>query len=391
MSGPAAAPYQLGPLEVVTGFVGGPAPGVAPLSPGANAGLTPRQALEAEVARALARPPCAVTFSGGRDSSAVLALATAVARRDGYSLPIPVTSRYEGAPESDETGWQEAVVSHLGLPDWEIVHHTDDLDLIGPIARPVLQRWGPLFPTTAYSIVPFTGTAAGGSLLTGLGGDQVLASGDILRASRLLSFQQRPRLGDWRIIGAFFAPQALRTALDTRRLAGFSVPWLTEMGNEALRQALRASWAPYPRRLGPMLLGPMWQDKHQQATVATMEALCADGDVRPFHPLQCAGFLSALAQHGPRAGYASRDHAMADLFGDVLPPAVVTRHTKALFNTAFFSQYSREFAADWDGSGLDTSLVDPEALKEQWQAAAPDGRTFAALQAAWLANMPKAG
>ncbi|MGH3092626.1 MAG: hypothetical protein ACRDOG_09935, partial [Gaiellaceae bacterium] len=44
---------------------------------------SPRHSLEDAVRPALLRPPCAVSFSGGRDSSLVLAVAAHVARSDG--------------------------------------------------------------------------------------------------------------------------------------------------------------------------------------------------------------------------------------------------------------------------------------------------------------------
>ena len=61
---------------------------------------SPRAALEAVVLRALLRPPCLVSFSGGRDSSLVLAIASDVARRHGLPLPVPATNRFPGrAPD----------------------------------------------------------------------------------------------------------------------------------------------------------------------------------------------------------------------------------------------------------------------------------------------------
>ena len=55
----------------------------------------PRRALEHVVREALLRPPCGVAFSGGRDSSAVLAVAAHVARRDGLPAADP---DHEGLP-----------------------------------------------------------------------------------------------------------------------------------------------------------------------------------------------------------------------------------------------------------------------------------------------------
>ena len=66
----------------------------------------------------LSRPPRIVSFSGGRDSSLVLAVVIRVARREGLPLPIPVTVRPAGDADHVEAGWQELVVRDLGLDDW---------------------------------------------------------------------------------------------------------------------------------------------------------------------------------------------------------------------------------------------------------------------------------
>jgi asparagine synthase (glutamine-hydrolysing) len=60
------------PLELVSGMVRGIDPTTTPL-PAAPPGLTTKAALEEVVRRALQRPPCVVSFSDGRDSSAILA------------------------------------------------------------------------------------------------------------------------------------------------------------------------------------------------------------------------------------------------------------------------------------------------------------------------------
>ena len=48
---------------------------------------------------------------------------------------------------------------------------TDELDFVGPIAAEGLRRHGVLFPANAHMIVPLAREARGGSLLTGVGGD----------------------------------------------------------------------------------------------------------------------------------------------------------------------------------------------------------------------------
>jgi asparagine synthase (glutamine-hydrolysing) len=52
---------------------------------------------------------------------------------------------------------------------------------------------------------------------------------------------------------------------------------------------------------------------------------------------------------------------MRHLFGDLLPRAVLERSTRAIFTDAVFTEHTREFARQWNGDGVDTDLVDPEA------------------------------
>ncbi|HZC13844.1 MAG TPA: hypothetical protein VE270_07480, partial [Thermoleophilaceae bacterium] len=68
-----------------------------------------RAAFEDVVRGALQRPLCVVSFSGGRDSSAVLALAMHVARCDGLPLPIPLTMRFPRYARTNEDEWRELV------------------------------------------------------------------------------------------------------------------------------------------------------------------------------------------------------------------------------------------------------------------------------------------
>ena len=70
----------------------------------------------------------------------MLAVATHVARRDGLPEPVPITRVFPQVSESDENEWQEAVVRHLGLADWQRVVIEDELDVIGPIATQHLAR-----------------------------------------------------------------------------------------------------------------------------------------------------------------------------------------------------------------------------------------------------------
>jgi hypothetical protein len=65
---------------------------------------------------------------------------------------------------------------------------------------------------------------------------------------------------------------------------------------------------------------------------------------------------------------------------------VLARRQKAHFNASRFGPVSREFARTWDGRGLDTSLVDPVAVRAAWLADVPPAATAMLLQQAWLAR-----
>ena len=111
--------YRMVPFEVASGWLFGEVPeagsgGRGAPSPGEMPGPSPAQVLESMLAPALARPPCVVAFSGGRDSSALLAVASRLAAREGLEPPVAATLRYPGEHEAHEEQWQELVVRHLG-------------------------------------------------------------------------------------------------------------------------------------------------------------------------------------------------------------------------------------------------------------------------------------
>src|SRR5215212_1324990 len=80
-------------LEIAAGRMFGEHGGAAGIARLDDRRLTPLEALEEAVLPALTQPPCLVSFSGGRDSSSVLAAATRAARREGLPAPVPVTLR----------------------------------------------------------------------------------------------------------------------------------------------------------------------------------------------------------------------------------------------------------------------------------------------------------
>ncbi len=160
MSTAPAVPYPMTSQEVACGWVGGYLDG--PDVCGAAAGRTPLQALEDALERALRVPPCLLAFSGGRDSSLVLAVAVDVARRRGLPAPVAVTERFPRDDASDEHRWQELVVRHLALEEWVRLDATAAVDLLGEVAVTSLRRFGLLWPPLAHTRAWFVAELLGG-------------------------------------------------------------------------------------------------------------------------------------------------------------------------------------------------------------------------------------
>jgi asparagine synthase (glutamine-hydrolysing) len=106
---PVANPAGLTELDVASGVVVGQDHG--PRRPAFTfPGPDPRVRLTELAAELLASSPCVIAFSGGRDSSALLAFFVDVARRHGLEEPVAVTARWDDDAASDERAWQEHVV-----------------------------------------------------------------------------------------------------------------------------------------------------------------------------------------------------------------------------------------------------------------------------------------
>lgn len=384
------APYTMTPLEIARGMVfGGPTPGSS--SDRGQLGQPaphPRAALEEILREALEATPCVVAFSGGRDSSALLAVAAAVARRDGLPLPLPVTRRHGSIGDADESRWQELVVRHLALPDWEVVEVPDgDLDLLGPIATPRLLEHGVTWSPLSHQDAPVVTRASGGAVVDGEGGDQMLIESlhRIAPVAQLLRSGGAPSLRPAAKAAAALAPPALGRISHRRRVRRFDVSWLRAEAREQLERdharelasrplRFSASVALVPRR-GPLRLGLM-----------TRAYFAGLRDVDYFYPFLDERFASALGRLGGWRGVGTRTEAMRMLVGDLLPDAILRRGTKARFNAVLFGGATRRFVEDWSGDGVDHRLVDVEVLRRIWRSENPHARTAALLQSAWLAG-----
>jgi len=340
-----------------------------------------RQALEAVVLPSLQNPPCVVSFSGGRDSSALLALAAAIARREGLPPPVPATLTFPDVPESDEREWQEIVILHIGLDDWERLTCGAEMDAIGPRARRVLAAHGVLFPANAYLQEPILHLAHGGSLLIGAGGDEVLDSPalPLLRAAR---GYERPTWRGLRRTASAVGP-GRRKRLGQAPIAGET--WLTPAARKEAADRGGQSQA----RLGlrwDRALHRWTRDRYYLACCDTLRLLGLDHQVGVTAPFLHPRVLSALSSAGGWSGFRSRSEALAIFVGDLLPAAVMERRSKATFSRGLRGPYTEQFLAEWTGLGVNPSLVDPEALRLVWAQAAPDFRSTLLLQQAALSS-----
>jgi hypothetical protein len=375
----AANPAELNELEVAAGMVVGQGRGPRFA---ADPRVGPLGVLRQRAISLLASPPCVVAFSGGRDSSALLAVLIDVARREGLPEPIAVTARWDEDAASDESAWQEEVATTVGLREWEIIRPGTDLDLLGEQATSALTHLGLMWPAPAYALRPMMRLAKGGSFVSGEGGDEAFGLWPYGRLWSTLRKGQVPRSGDLRTLALGCAPRPLRR----RRWEHNLPPYQTWLRPEALRHmavALADDQADDPLTWGHYQVVSR-RRRAMDLTVRTLEGLSALEHSTYVGPFLDERFLAALAAWGGPLGRGDRTEVMISLFEGVLPDPVLTRVSKASFGGVFWGPSSRRFAEEWDGSGLAGELVDADALRAAWRAPVPVYGSALPLQAAWL-------
>ncbi len=383
------ARYRMRDLELLWGVPMGPDDDRPPLTD-QPVHDSPRAALEATVLPALRRPPCLVSFSGGRDSSLVLAVATDVARRHGLPLPIPATNRFPGRPETDESGWQELVVSHLALQDWVRLEWSDELDVVGPYAQLVLRRHGLVAPFNTHFHLPLIRAARGGSMLTGIGGDELLAPVSRAVAANVLLTPRRPRRRELPALALALSPHPLRVAAIARRRRVFrTFGWLTPTARRRVALAY-ADWESHdPLRWDVALRSWWWRSRALQCNRAGKAVLARAEDVEIVHPLCEPAVLCAAAAAWGRMGPVGRQAALlGELGGESLPTAIAARRDKRWFDRIFWSTHARRTVRNWNGEGVDPELVNADQLRAEWARDPATPFLYTLLQSAWLASAP---
>jgi asparagine synthase (glutamine-hydrolysing) len=367
-------------LELASGIVLGKDLATSPLEDTA-ATPSPREALEDVLVEALQKSPCVIGFSGGRDSSALLALAAHLARVHGLDTPVAATNVFPADATSSESEWQEMVIRHIGATEWERLSFADELDVIGPVARPALREWGPCFPFNGHFGLPTFSLARHGCYLTGIGGDEIFQLSERNHLGAVLAGHEPPGRRHLRTAALALLPAGARCRLLQRSMPQLS--WLTPDANNELRRLMAVEHGQQAIWNASDLLDGFWRDRGRLALTSTLATYAASCETVLVHPFEEPRFLTAVARARPRVGWLRREDAMRELFGDLLPDPLILRRSKAGFSQPFFGAFSRGFIESWSGNGLDTSLVDIDRLREAWAHPIVDARSYSLVQAAW--------
>jgi asparagine synthase (glutamine-hydrolysing) len=280
-----------------------------------------------------------MSFTGGRGSSLVLAVAVQLARREGLELPVPASIRMRGSANGDESAYQERLVIRLGLTEWVRLQIEEECDLVGLVATAVLRRNGFLWPPDAHLWTPLLDWAFGGSLLTGVGYSRPggEAPAFVFRDFRPLSWLR---------------PSAKR---EVRTL------WMADSVRRRRAQRDLAWWL----RL-----------RQVRIRIGLLQRMGAPRRVELCHPLLDPQVVAALAAQQKRS-----EIEPVLLEGLRSPPS-----TPAVWAAALWGPASRDLAAGWRGEDVDQNLVDIDALAREWSLPQPDPRTYLLMQSIALAR-----
>jgi len=382
------APVGLSALDLACGMPLGQVAGAPP--PALRRDRTLEQVVDEMHCRLLAHGPLYVAFTGGRGSTASLALSVNHARRHGHELPIPVTVRYPGIFTDAELRHQERIIAHLRLDRWERVSVAEDLDLVGPLAARVLSRTGAVWPAHAYTLVPLMERAREGLLTIPTGSSDFFGFWRWAPLASVLAGRRRPTARDLMLLLASLLPAGWRTRLALRRGYPPPMPWLRPDAERHARKLLAARQAMVPLRFDQAVLT---QSTHRCFAVGaqTVQRLAEMTGARVLEHLYEREWLGGFAAAGGWRGFGTSRELFARLAGHLLPPGALAPPTRADLTPVLFGAYSRGFAESWSGGGLDPELIDAERLRAVWLSERPDARSACLLQYAWLSERSAQG
>jgi asparagine synthetase B (glutamine-hydrolysing) len=343
--------------------------------------LQPRVVVAQIIRDALLTGPCYVSFSGGRDSSVILAIALDVARREGFPAPVPITNRYLGVSGAEEDYWQNLVIQYLGIKEWVILERREDADLLGPAGSEGLRRFGVLWPAPIFLAKPLEETARGGTVVTGEGGDEYLGNRRLSALRRALQNPFAVRRGLSEAAGAMIPTELIRRSRK-RTFALDTVPWLKSPYRETFLDQLADEMV--EPRSSRRALARLLARKSPAMGSVNRAAVARQRNVRYVDPLSHPRLAASIAWKYGRLGPAGRTQVLRQEFGTLLPDEIISRNSKAFFNHVYFGAGTRAFVAGWDGTGVDPSMVDADRLRQAWQEPLIDSQTALLLQSAWL-------
>jgi asparagine synthetase B (glutamine-hydrolysing) len=343
--------------------------------------LQPRVVVGQIIREALISGQCYVSFSGGRDSSVILAIALDVARNEGLPAPVPITNRYPGAAGAEEDYWQNLVIEYLGIKEWIILERSEDADFLGSAGTEGLRRFGVLWPAPIFLAKPIEETARGGTVLTGEGGDEYLGNRRLSTLRRALQNPFAVRRGLSEAASAMI-PTGLIRQSRKRTFALDTVPWLKSPFREAFLDQLADEMV--EPRSSRRALARLLARRSPTMGSGNRSAIAGQRDVRYVDPLSHPRLAASIAWKYGRLGPAGRTQVFKQEFGTLLPDEIISRNSKAFFNHVYFGAGTRAFVAEWDGTGVDPSIVDADRLRQAWQEPLIDSQTALLLQSAWL-------
>jgi hypothetical protein len=239
-------------------------------------------------------------------------------------------------------------------------------------------------PFTAYAQAPLLREAGGGTLLTGFDGDGLFRGWRWQRVANVCGGHERVRPRDALSIALAAAPRRLRTEWELRHSPLEPQPWLRPEAERAVRRAWSRNRVAEPRRWDRRV---EWYAQRRGLVLPRLntDLVARDEGATLVHPLLEPRFLAAVARAGGAWGAGTRTDWMRSLFADVLPQEVLERPDKADLEGAFWGERSRRFVEEWDGSGVDESAVDVDALRAAWRDR--EWLSVALMQVAWLHSL----
>ncbi len=324
-----------------------------------------------------------VGFSGGRESAVALAFCVDYARRHGLADPVPVTLRHPALDTADDLEAQERIIAHLGVHDWVRVPSSEELDLIGPMAAPLLRQVGVFWPFAAYTMAPLFEQAKGSTFVLHTGIMDFFSFWRWAPLAGVLAGHRRPTAQDFALALATVMPVPIRAWLARRRGIPAPMPWMRPHAERRALESFTGRRASVPIRFDRAV---MTEITHRcfSGGYASFQAIGHALGTSVISPLYEYETLAAVARAGGWRGFGNRQETLKRFAGHLLPPGSLAGRPGADRNPLLFGERSRAFAANWSGEGFDTELIDVQALRQTWLSPRPDARTGGLLQYAWL-------